>query len=151
MMSLAKALGGGLPLGALVTKRDVAEGLVLGSHASTFGGNPIACAAGLAFLRVLDEEELIARSAAIGERTLATLRSELGGVPGIVDVRGRGCLIGIELATPARAVLDRLRERRLLVSIVRDTVIRLAPPFNIPFEALDLGLATLVEVLTTEA
>ena len=151
MMSLAKALGGGLPLGALVTKRDVAEGLVLGSHASTFGGNPIACAAGLAFLRVVDEEGLVARSAAIGERTLATLRSELGGVPGIVDVRGRGCLIGIELATPARAVLDRLRERRLLVSVVRDTVIRLAPPFNIPFEALDLGLATLVEVLTTRA
>jgi acetylornithine aminotransferase len=150
-MSLAKALGGGLPLGALATTRQIAERLVLGSHASTFGGNPIACAAGLAFLRVVDEEGLVARSAAIGERVLATLRAELRGVSGIVDVRGRGCLIGIELATPARAVLDRLRERRLLVSVVRETVIRLAPPFNIPFEALDLGLATLVEVLTTGA
>src|SRR5207247_10857592 len=114
-----------------------AEGVGYGSHASPFGGSRMACAAGLAFIRVVEEEGLVARSAEIGVRALATLREALAETPGVVDVRGRGCLIGIELDAPARVVLDRLRERGLLVSVVRESVIRIAPPFNIPGWALD--------------
>src|SRR3954464_13326793 len=109
-MSLAKALGGGLPLGALVARRLHAAGMTPGTHASTFGGNPIACAAGLATFRVLEEDKLVERSAQIGARMLERLRAALGGSASVVDVRGRGCLVGIELANSA-GVLDRLRAR----------------------------------------
>jgi predicted acetylornithine/succinylornithine family transaminase len=145
-MSLAKALGGGLPLAALLARRDLAAAFVPGSHASTFGGNPIACAAALAYIRVVEEEGLLERCAAIGERVLGTLRAAFRDSPAVVDVRGRGCLIGVEL-TSAEGVLERLRERGVLVSIVNDRVVRLAPPLNIPFDALDEGLAAIVAVL----
>jgi predicted acetylornithine/succinylornithine family transaminase len=149
-MSLAKALGGGLPLAALLARRDLAAAFVPGSHASTFGGNPISCAAGLAYIRVVEEQGLLERCTAIGDHVLATLRTALGDVPLVAEVRGRGCLIGVEL-TSAAGILERLRERRVLVSIVRDNVVRLAPPLNIPFEVLDKGLVELVQVLEDAA
>jgi acetylornithine aminotransferase len=145
-MSLAKALGGGLPLGALVARRALAAVMTPGTHASTFGGNPIACAAGLATIRVLEEENLVERSARAGARMLERLHAALDGVPSVVDVRGRGCLIGIELAQPS-GVLDRLRARGVLASVIRDNVLRLAPPYTVPFDALDEGLEVVIDVV----
>jgi acetylornithine/N-succinyldiaminopimelate aminotransferase len=146
-MSLAKALGGGLPLGALVAKHDRAAALVPGTHASTFGGNPIACAAGLAFIELVEEEGLIARCNEVGERTLAMLRAGLAGSPLVADLRGRGSLVAVELTRPAREFLDVARQRGLLLVVIADNVIRLAPPFNIPFDVLEEGVAAVIDML----
>lgn len=145
-MSLAKALGGGLPLGALVARREQAAVMVPGTHASTFGGNPIACAAGLATFRVIERDGLVARSADIGVRMLETLRAGLGGHASVVDIRGRGCLVGVDV-TRASGLLDRLRARNVLASVVRENVLRLAPPYTIPFDVLEEGLATVIDVV----
>lgn len=130
-----------------MARRELAAVMTPGTHASTFGGNPIACAAGLATLRVFDEDKLVERSALLGQRTLAALREELRGCPTVSEVRGRGCLIGIELAAPSDVVVDLLRARGILVSIVRKNVMRLAPPFTIPLDVLDQGVQTIVDVL----
>jgi predicted acetylornithine/succinylornithine family transaminase len=148
-MSLAKALGGGLPIGALVAKEGVAAVLTPGTHASTFGGNPIACAAGLATIEVLEREGLVARSAAIGARILETLRA--AELPHVTDVRGRGCLIGIEMDAPALPWLEAMRQKSVLASVIAGRVIRLAPAFNIPWEVLDEGLATVIAVIRARA
>jgi predicted acetylornithine/succinylornithine family transaminase len=147
-MSLAKALGGGLPLGALLARDEIARVMTPGTHASTFGGNPIACAAGLETLRLLAEEGLVERSAQIGNRALEMLGQALRGCTAVADIRGRGCLLGIELNAPSDAVLDGLRERRILASVVRRNVLRLAPPFTIPLDVLDEGLAAVIAVLS---
>jgi acetylornithine aminotransferase len=146
-MSLAKALGGGLPLGALVAKHDKASALVPGTHASTFGGNPIACAAGLAFIELVEEEGLIARCNEVGERALRMLREGLAGSPLVADVRGRGSLVAVELTRPGRDFLDVARQRGLLIVVIADKVIRLAPPFNIPFDVLEEGVASVIDML----
>lgn len=148
-MSLAKALGGGLPLGALVAKNDKASVLVPGTHASTFGGNPIACAAGLAFIELVDQEDLINRCNEVGARAMARLREGLSGAPILAEVRGRGTLIGVQLTRPARDFLETGRKRGLLFSVIADTVIRLAPPFNIPFDVLDEGIDQVIDLLKT--
>jgi predicted acetylornithine/succinylornithine family transaminase len=146
-MSLAKALGGGLPLGALVAKNDKAACLVPGTHASTFGGNPIACAAGLAFIALVDEEDLLTRCNEVGARAMARLRAGLAGAPILSEVRGRGSLIAVQLTRPARDFLEVGRQRGLLFSIIADTVIRLAPPFNIPYDVLDEGIDGMIDLL----
>jgi acetylornithine/N-succinyldiaminopimelate aminotransferase len=146
-MSLAKALGGGLPLGALVAKSDKAACLVPGTHASTFGGNPIACAAGLAYIELVEQEDLLTRCNEVGARAMARLREGLGGHPVLAEIRGRGALIGVDLTKPARNYLEPGRERGLLFSVISETVIRLAPPFNIPLDVLDEGIDTFVSLL----
>jgi acetylornithine/N-succinyldiaminopimelate aminotransferase len=146
-MSLAKALGGGLPLGALVATQDKASALVPGTHASTFGGNPIACAAGLAFIELVEEEGLIARCNEVGERALGMLRAGLAGSPLVADLRGRGSLIAVELKRPARELLDVARAKGVLLVVIAENVIRLAPPFNIPFDVLEEGVAVVIDML----
>jgi acetylornithine/N-succinyldiaminopimelate aminotransferase len=147
-MSLAKALGGGLPIGALVSTHRIAQCLVPGTHASTFGGNPIVCAAALALIDVIDEERLLARATEVGERLMKGLRAQLSGIPWVKDVRGRGCLVGIELeARSARPFLEALRSQRVLVTVSADNVMRLAPAFNIPWQALDDGISAIADAL----
>jgi predicted acetylornithine/succinylornithine family transaminase len=147
-MSLAKSIGGGLPLGALVSTHRVAQCLTPGTHASTFGGNPIACAAALAFIDVVEEEKLLDRATEVGERAIARLSAGLSSVPFLKEVRGRGCLIGIELSErPARPFLEALRAKNVLVTIAAENVMRLAPAYNIPMQDLDSGLDAIVEVM----
>jgi acetylornithine/succinyldiaminopimelate/putrescine aminotransferase len=122
--------------------------LVPGTHASTFGGNPICCAAALAFIDVVEEEKLLPRAAEVGERLIRGLRSALNGVSWIKDVRGRGCLVGIELeGRSARPLLEALRQKRVLVTVSADNVMRLAPAFNIPWQALDDGILAIAEAV----
>ncbi len=146
-MSLAKALGGGLPIGALVSVHRIAQCLIPGTHASTFGGNPIACAAALAVIAVVEEENLLARAQEVGERLIKGIRSRTAGISWIKDVRGRGCLIGVELENrSARPFLEALRAKKVLVTVSADNVMRLAPAFNIPWSALEDGIAAIADV-----
>ena len=124
---LGKALSGGFyPVSAVVSRRDVLGVFGPGSHGSTYGGNPLGCAVARTALRVLEDEGLVARSAELGAWLLDALRTIAH--PDIVEVRGRGLLIGLELRVPARAYCEALQARGVLCKETHDTVIRLAPP-----------------------
>ena len=135
---LGKALGGGLmPVSAFVATDDVMQVFNPGDHGSTFGGNPLGAAVALAALEVLEDERLVARSRELGEWMLAELRRIES--PLVKDVRGRGLFIGIEVdadRTTARTVVDRLLARGILSKDTHGTVVRIAPPLNVPREAL---------------
>ncbi|MFW5876826.1 MAG: aspartate aminotransferase family protein [Myxococcota bacterium] len=152
--ALAKGIAGGFPLGALAVTERVAGGLPPGSHASTFGGNPLACAAALAVLRIFDDEDLVARAQARGAHLGARLEAMASdaSLPAAAESRGRGLLRGIRLAEgmdPA-AVLGACRERGLLLSAAGGTVLRFTPPLPVSTDELDEGLA-IVEAVLREA
>jgi ornithine aminotransferase len=145
---LGKALGGGLlPVSCFVATREIMDLFEPGSHGSTFGGNPLAAAVGLEALRVIEEEGLVARSAALGAHLMARL-SALSS-PLIRQVRGRGLWVGVELDTQvsAREVVERLAERGVLTKDTHGTVIRFAPPLTISRDALDWGIDVFCETL----
>ena len=146
---LGKALGGGvLPVSMFLARREVMQVFRPGDHGSTFGGNPLAAAVGLEALRVLEDEDLVAQSAAKGAWLLAGLR-EIDS-PLVKEVRGRGLFIGLEIdpaKARARAVVERLMARGLLSKETHHTVVRLAPPLAIPQSLLEWSLAQIREVL----
>jgi ornithine--oxo-acid transaminase len=146
---LGKSLGGGvLPVSMFLARRELMEVFRPGDHGSTFGGNPLAAAVGLAALQVLEDEDLVAQSAAKGAWLLARLK-QLDS-PLIREVRGRGLFIGIEIDPAharARAVVERLMARGLLSKETHETVVRLAPPLAIPQELLEWALEQVREVL----
>ena len=99
-----------------------------GNHGSTFGGNPLAMRAGIETIRIMEEDGLLAHTTKVGDHLKATLQKELADVKGVVDVRGQGLIIGIELNKPCGALLGRGAEAGLLFSVTADTVVRLVPP-----------------------
>jgi ornithine--oxo-acid transaminase len=136
LMILGKALSGGVyPVSAVVGRREVMDVFVPGSHGSTYGGNPLGCAVSRAALRVLREEGLVERSASLGARLLDGLRDLAGGP--VVDIRGRGLLVGLELDRPARPLCEQLMARGILCKDTHERVIRLAPPLVIEEDALE--------------
>lgn len=147
----AKGIASGLPLGGIVAARATMEPWPTGTHGSTFGGNPVACAAGLATLDVLERDGLYERAAALGARTLERLRADLGGLDAVRDVRGLGLMIGIELrdASAAKAVCNRCLDEGVIVLSCgpEENVLRLAPPLTITDDELARGLAVLVEAI----
>ncbi len=154
LLVLAKALGGGMPLGAFIGTREVMACLSRDpalSHVTTFGGHPVCCAAGLASLRVILDEELAPRAEARGSEIRRRLRALGEQYGGVAEVRGRGMLIGVELesAERTRRLAEGAFERGLIVgwTLHSDCVIRLAPPLNIGDEELELGLTALEESL----
>ncbi len=127
---LGKALSGGFyPVSAVVGRAEVMDLFRPGSHGSTYGGNPLGCAVARAALRVVEEENLVERAARLGSILLEALKPLEGGL--VVDVRGRGLLVGLELAQPARPYCERLMERGILCKETHEYVIRLAPPLVI--------------------
>ncbi len=147
LVCLAKAMGGGVPIGALAFRSERA-GLESGAHGSTFGGNPLACAAGLAVLQLLENEDLVRRSAQHGKRLLDLLCCQLSTGEAPIEVRGQGLMIGIELKDSAVPVQKRLQERGYLVLGAGPRVIRLLPPLNTPWNDLQqLADAIVEEVL----
>jgi predicted acetylornithine/succinylornithine family transaminase len=149
VMTLAKALGGGIPIGAMCTTRELASSLIPGTHASTFGGNPLACAVAATVLDELLEGGVLDHAKAMGERLgegLARIAREAG-PERVLDSRGRGLLRGLALAKPPGAVIDACRERGVLVISAGGDVLRLAPPLVITEDEIDHGLAILREVL----
>lgn len=128
VMTLAKGLAGGVPIGAMLAAGPAAGVFTPGSHGTTFGGGPLVCAAGLAVLDALESENLLGNAHTVGGHLKARLAQELAGLPGVADVRGRGLMLGIELARPCGVLALRALEAGLLINVTRDRVIRLLPP-----------------------
>jgi len=128
VMALAKGLGSGVPIGACLARGAAADVFQPGNHGSTFGGNPLACAAALATLEAIEEEKLLDNARVRGEAIRAGLRSALNGVHGVVDIRGEGMMIGIELDRPCGELVTVARDAGVLINVTADTVIRLVPP-----------------------
>lgn len=128
VMALAKGLGSGVPIGACLARGAAAEVFTPGSHGSTFGGNPLACAAALATLQTIEEEKLLDNARARGEAIRSGLRAALLGMHGVVDIRGEGMMIGIELDRPCGELVAVARDAGVLINVTSDTVIRLVPP-----------------------
>ena len=128
VMTLAKGLGSGVPIGACLTAGRAAGLFGPGNHGSTFGGNPLACAAGLETLATIEEGGLMANATAVGERIKQGFRDALDGVSGIADIRGRGLMIGIELDRPCGELVPQALDAGLLINVTAERVIRLLPP-----------------------
>jgi len=128
VMALAKGLGSGVPIGACLARGEAAEVFKPGSHGSTFGGNPLACATALATLNIIEEENLLENVQVRGEAIRCGLRQALASVQGVVDIRGEGMMIGIELDRPCGELVAVARDAGVLINVTADTVIRLVPP-----------------------
>lgn len=127
VMPLAKGLGSGVPVGAIVCGPRAANVLGPGNHGTTFGGNPLAMRAGVETLRIMEEDGLLQNAARVGAELKAGLQRELQGVAGVTEVRGEGLMIGVELDRPCGELLGRAAEAGLLISVTADKVIRLVP------------------------
>ncbi|MBH1958024.1 MAG: aspartate aminotransferase family protein [Burkholderiales bacterium] len=127
VMPLAKGLGSGVPVGAVVAGPRAAHIFDPGNHGTTFGGNPLAMRAGVETIRIMEEEGLLENATAVGDHLRAALTRELGGLPGFKEVRGRGLMLGLELTQPCGVLLNRAAENGLLISVTADTVIRMVP------------------------
>ena len=125
---LAKGLASGVPIGACLAQGAAAAVFKPGTHGSTFGGNPLACAAALATLQAIDDERLMENVARVGEVLLAGLSEGLAGRPGVVEVRGQGLMIGVELDRPCGELVGLALEAGLLINVTMDNVVRLLPP-----------------------
>jgi acetylornithine/N-succinyldiaminopimelate aminotransferase len=131
IFTLAKSLGNGVPIGACVASEKVAAVMKPGSHGSTFGGNPLACAAALAVIETIDSEHLVENAAAVGAYLIDSLKQSLGSVEGVREIRGAGLMIGIELNEPCSELVAQGLEQGILFSVQSERVIRLLPPLII--------------------
>jgi predicted acetylornithine/succinylornithine family transaminase len=150
VMTLAKALGGGVPIGALVASTGVCDVLQPGTHASTYGGNPLVCAAGLAVVSVLEQDKGLDRAKQVGAMLQARANALRQKYTVIKDVRGAGAMLGIELAKPGQTVVDACLERKVLVNCTHDTVLRFLTSVFLAekevdqaFDAVEAGLKKL--------
>ncbi len=147
VVTTAKGLGNGVPIGACLARGPAASVLQPGNHGSTFGGNPLACSAGIAVVETLLAEQLIPRAAALGDKLLRRLREALSEVPGVVDVRGKGLMLGIELDRPCAELVALGREAGLLINVTAGNTVRLLPTLILSDDEADqlvAGVATLV-------
>jgi acetylornithine/N-succinyldiaminopimelate aminotransferase len=128
VMTLAKGLGNGVPIGACLAAGPAAQLFKPGNHGSTFGGNPLACCAALTTLAIIEDDGLMANAVAIGDFIRAQLAERLAGLPGVREIRGVGLMIGIELDKPCKDIVERALGAGLLINVTADNVIRLVPP-----------------------
>jgi acetylornithine/N-succinyldiaminopimelate aminotransferase len=151
IVTLAKSIAAGVPMGACLARGDAANTLVPGDHGSTFGGQALACAAALAVLDVMEEEDLMARAKRVGSHFMKALVNLQNSMPGkIKEVRGVGLMVGVELAVPmAKAAHAGLMERGVIANAVGDTVLRFLPPLIVTEADCDQVVNTLAEVLDT--
>ena len=145
VMTLAKGLGSGVPIGACLATGPAAGVFKPGNHGSTFGGNPLACTAALTTLAVIEEEGLLHRAAALGEKLRADFAGALEGQAGVVSIRGDGLMIGIELDRPCGELVPRAIERGLLINVTAERVVRLLPALVFT----DKDAQELVSILST--
>ncbi|WP_019611893.1 acetylornithine transaminase [Thioalkalivibrio sp. AKL7] len=147
VVSLAKGLGNGIPIGANLVAGAARELFSPGMHGTTFGGNPLVCRAALAVLDVMQDEALCEQAARQGEFLLGRLRDRLSDHPGVVAVRGRGLMIGVELDRPAGELVMAALERGLILNVTADRVIRLLPPLIIDDEQVEQIAATVADLV----
>ena len=137
IITMAKALGGGAPIGCMATKAHIAESLTPGSHASTFGGNPLVCSAALASLNTIIDENLPENAERMGAYLMGKLRLLQGKFPVIKEIRGRGLLIGVELSVEGKELVNECMNAGLILNCIGTSVIRFAPPLIINEEHVD--------------
>ncbi|MBC7392838.1 MAG: aspartate aminotransferase family protein [Variovorax sp.] len=147
VMPLAKGLGSGVPIGAVVAGPRAAHIFAPGNHGTTFGGNPLAMRAGVETIRIMEEHKLLDNAAKVGAHLKAALEREFEGLAGVKDVRGQGLMIGIELDRPCGIILNRACEAGLLLSVTADTVIRLVPPLILSTAEADEIVALLAPLV----
>lgn len=129
VMSVAKALGNGMPIGACLARGAAAELIQPGSHGTTFGGNPIACRVGLTVIQEMERRHLVARAGELGTRILEGFRNTLHNQPGIREIRGRGMIMGIELEIPCAELVGKALDAGILLNVTAGNVVRLLPPY----------------------
>ncbi len=149
VMTLAKGLGGGVPVGAVLASGVASELFGPGSHGSTFGGNPLACTAAMTVLESIEGAGLCSNAAAMGEHMLNGLKTQLGDLPGVVDIRGCGLLLAVELDRAAAPLVKTALEAGLLINVTAGNVVRLLPPLTITREEADEVLARLCPLINT--
>lgn len=148
VMTLAKALGNGVPIGACLASEKAASVMKPGKHGSTFGGNPLACAAALAVINTMQAEQLVAKAAETGAYLLAGLQRELGGVKGVREIRGKGLMIGIELTPACAGLVAQGLQQGLLFAVQSEHIIRLLPPLILTQQQADIIIEKLTQLVT---
>ena len=152
VMTVAKALGNGFPIGACLARGEVADLLSPGQHGTTFGGNPLACRVGCTVLDIMARDDLPKRAATLGDRLLSGLRDALAGHPEVVTIRGLGLMVGIELNRDCKELVGRaLNEQRLLITVTRNSTIRLLPALICDEAQIDDIVARVAALLSPEA
>lgn len=147
VMTLAKGLGSGVPIGACVAKGVAAETFTYGKHGSTFGGNPLATAAGFATLQIIEEEKLREHAEKMGDVICNGLRAELKGISGVTTIRSAGLMIGIELDRPCGDLVKRALAEKLLINVTAEKVVRLLPPLVISQSDAERLVAILAKLI----
>lgn len=147
VMPLAKGLGSGVPIGAVVAGPKAANIFGPGNHGTTFGGNPLAMRAGIETIRIMEEHKLLENAATVGAHLKAALEREIGGLPGVKEIRGQGLMLGIELDRPCGVILNRACDAGLLLSVTADKVIRLVPPLILSIAEADEIVAILAPIV----
>ncbi len=137
VLTLAKGLGNGVPIGACLARGEAAGLFRPGSHGSTFGGNPLVCRAALTVLDVLEQENLVARAAELGQRLFEGLKRELGELGGVREIRGCGLMLAVELDRPCGEILHQALEAGLLLNVTAERIVRLLPPLILSDEEAD--------------
>jgi acetylornithine aminotransferase len=147
VMPLAKGLGSGVPIGAVLAHGKAASLFEPGNHGSTFGGNPLAMRAGLETIRAVEAEGLLHNASARGEQIRKGLTTGLQGIPGILEIRGQGLMIGVELDRPCAAIVGMARDTGLLINVTADTVVRVLPALVLSSDEADDLVQRLVSVI----
>ena len=147
VVTTSKGLGNGVPIGACLASGEAAELMQPGNHGSTFGGNPLSCAAALAAVTAIADGGLDHRAAELGDRIMAGFKTELAGVAHVKDIRGMGCMIGIELDRPCKSLFMTAMAQGLIINVTADSVIRLLPPMIMTDSEADQLVAILAPLI----
>lgn len=147
VVTTAKGLGNGVPIGACLARGEAAETFAPGNHGSTFGGNPLACAAANAVLDALEQDGLMQRAAELGERIVAGLEAHLKGCNGVREVRGLGLMIAVEMNEPCAGLVAAALERGVLINVTQESVVRLLPPLTLTDDEADELVARVADVI----
>jgi acetylornithine/N-succinyldiaminopimelate aminotransferase len=151
IITMAKTLGGGVAIGAMMARPEIAASLVPGTHASTFGGNPLACAAAIATIEAIEEEKLIDNANQMGKYAVEKLLELKQKFPIISGLRGKGLMIGIQLTSPGAAIVSKCLEKCLRINCTQNTVLRFMPSMTVTKEQIDQAIHILQEVLESES
>ena len=146
-MTLGKAVGGGLPVGVMYAKPEVAKLFGPGKHGCTLGGNPICMSVSRTLFDVIDREKLLEHAAKLGEMAISRLRNDASIKSKVTEVRGRGLFLGIELKDEPQKLIDRALEGGIVINLTAKKVIRLAPPINISQDEWERGLVLVIQTI----
>jgi acetylornithine aminotransferase len=147
VITLAKALGNGVPIGACLARGTAADVMQPGRHGTTFGGNPLACRAAIAVLETITQDGLVAQADELGKRMHNGFAASLAGLAGVIDIRGLGLMLGIELDRPCSELVGRALQGGLLINVTAERVVRLLPPLIMTDKQADIVVTQVSELI----